>query len=479
MTYPPALIPGKRYDLVEGFNALALAGKTDERTLPDIPLGGAGNAPSFVGGFSPDRVALNAALDASRRPHNHQQTGNTQGYGRGSANPLPRPPGFVSMPTPQVGNQSLTMQHALNVLGGPSNRPPLAAVPEVHSPPSRPHSESVLSPPALTQPSISTSLARPSLPVTPQNRPRAASTPVSPTVSSSGKNATNANTVQCASTTKTGKRCSRQVKLPSAHSHVDPAPVAYCHQHRDAMFIAQSGFYARLPGRPDKWIEFNDYIPQYLQRDTQLALRVEMEKAASASDVPGYIYTFEIRDTTRPKRIQFKVGRAVNLVKRLDEWAKQCGSKEQVIRGWWPGSVQDGENGDSDSGSGGGGDSNGNAGNGTLLRGHINPGKAGPLCHRVERLVHIELADLAVHAPYLDARFPKIDTNPSSSQAGASPRKGATLTAVKPCPDCGKEHREIFSFRRAEKGRFKGREWDLIVRPVIEKWGKFVADYYS
>lgn len=29
--------------------------------------------------------------------------------------------------------------------------------------------------------------------------------------------------------------------------------------------------------------------------DTQLALRVEMEKATSPADVPGYIYTFEIR----------------------------------------------------------------------------------------------------------------------------------------------------------------------------------------
>ena len=43
-----------------------------------------------------------------------------------------------------------------------------------------------------------------------------------------------------------------------------------------------------------------DWIPDYLQPDTQVALRVEMEKARSQSDVPGYIYTFEIRGTSVP-----------------------------------------------------------------------------------------------------------------------------------------------------------------------------------
>jgi len=81
-----------------------------------------------------------------------------------------------------------------------------------------------------------------------------------------------------------------------------------------------------------------------------------MEKAASSADVPGYIYTFEIRgssvsdfkglvkfisssstfmlDSKRSGVIQLKVGRAVNLVKRLDQWDKQCGLKMQIVRGW-------------------------------------------------------------------------------------------------------------------------------------------------
>lgn len=43
----------------------------------------------------------------------------------------------------------------------------------------------------------------------------------------------------------------------------------------------------------------------------------------------------------------------------------------------------------------------------------------------------------------------------------------------------GKYHTEIFSFRRPENGKYKGREWELIVKPVIEKWGKFVKEHHS
>ena len=35
----------------------------------------------------------------------------------------------------------------------------------------------------------------------------------------------------------------------------------------------------------------------------------------------------------------------------------------------------------------------------------------------------------------------------------------------------GTVHKEIFSFDRVEDGPYKGKEWDSIVKPVIEKWG--------
>ena len=41
----------------------------------------------------------------------------------------------------------------------------------------------------------------------------------------------------------------------------------------------------------------------------------------------------------------------------------------------------------------------------------------------------------------------------------------------------GSIHREIFTFVRPLKGRYKAKEWDNLVRPVIEKWGKFVNQH--
>jgi len=38
-------------------------------------------------------------------------------------------------------------------------------------------------------------------------------------------------------------------------------------------------------------------------------------------------------------------------------------------------------------------------------------------------------------------------------------------------------HQEIFVFTRVESGRYAGKEWELIVKPVIEKWGSFVERF--
>lgn len=130
-------------------------------------------------------------------------------------------------------------------------------------------------------------------------------------------------------------------------------------------------------------------------------------------------------DPRTPGKLHLKVGRAVNLVKRIDQWGKQCGSKEQVLRGWWPGTVED----DDDA-----------AANGSLMKGRVKAGDKGPLCHRLERLVHLELADLAVNAPYLDPDFPKPkDGNgtPSKKPPGSPARK---KLLDKPCPDCTSPH---------------------------------------
>lgn len=123
-------------------------------------------------------------------------------------------------------------------------------------------------------------------------------------------------------------------------------------------------------------------------------------------------------DPKRPGVIQLKVGRAVNLTKRLDQWGKQCGSKVPIVRGWWPGTVEE--------------ESDDDGTNGSLLTGNIKAGQPGPLCHRVERLVHIELADLVVHTPYLDSKFPNVDNSDTSPFTSGSPKKAT----MKPCFDC-------------------------------------------
>jgi len=178
-----------------------------------------------------------------------------------------------------------------------------------------------------------------------------------------------------------------------------------------------------------------------------------MEKARSPSDVHGYIYTFEIRDSDIAKTIKLKVGRAVNLVKRIDQWGKQCSSKEQVIRGWYPGIVEADEDEKS------------------LMKGRIKAGVKVAWCHRLERLIHLELADLVATGAYLDPGWPDGKMSTSISKDGE-------IRSMKraPCADCGKKHREIFEFQRFERGRLVGMEWDMVVKPVIEKWGKFVAN---
>jgi len=139
-----------------------------------------------------------------------------------------------------------------------------------------------------------------------------------------------------------------------------------------------------------------------------------MTKAPSAADVPGYIYTFEIRGEPRPlvpgderyycapidesdrDHIHLKVGRAVNLTKRLDQWGKQCGTKERehIIRGWWPGTVD--HSGDAVVGN-------------SHLKGKVVAGEKGAYCHRLERLIHLELGDLVLSQQYLNPAFPRID----------------------------------------------------------------------
>ncbi|KAJ7632144.1 hypothetical protein FB45DRAFT_911638 [Roridomyces roridus] len=413
------------------------------------------NAPRqnhFIGGFDPSRVGVN---------------------------PLPRPPA-MPMPVPS-SETSLTMQYALHHTSEP---PSFLNVPP--APGSRPHSlppptsnSPFLSPQPSPAPSNSTASSPPGTPTRTKPRPRRSNS--APTVET------------CAGFTKAGKRCTREVKsrgpafayrLSEDDLDVDGnigsegVVERYCHQHiKD--FIggvgSPTGFYARKwmgegEDRGDEvWVSFADYIPAYLSPETQVALRVEMEKQRSPKDTEGYIYTFEIRDPDSPQ-IKLKTGRTTHLVRRLGQWGKQCSSKEQVLRGWYPGGV-DPETGLPAS----------------LMKGRVDAGSKGPACHRLERLIHLELADLVAEGQYLKSDWKSFkkgeaadDGNISASSPPSTPNKkpaAASLGSGPKCPDCGKQHKEIFTFTRVKKGPYKGKEWESIVKPVVDRWGQFVEEH--
>lgn len=264
---------------VESFDALKLSGKAPSppRVGPPRPPPAPTRPPAspggsnFVGGFNP----LNARA---------------YGYPPGG-----RPGPSMPLPIPSYtgrAESSLTMQHALSaphdVPTFSRTHPPTPPRLAPPTPPTRPHSGPASAHPSSSRTNHDDQEPAPSPPRRPARR-RATSVPVSPSTSSSGDGLT-----QCSGVTKAGKRCTRQVKVGTALSDIDPdAQIErFCHQHTKEI-LGPSGFYSRKTGRD--WIKFEDWIPDYVQLDTQAALRSEMERARSQSDVPGYIYTFEIR----------------------------------------------------------------------------------------------------------------------------------------------------------------------------------------
>ncbi|KZO92340.1 hypothetical protein CALVIDRAFT_454855, partial [Calocera viscosa TUFC12733] len=302
-----------------------------------------------------------------------------------------------------------------------------------------------------------------------RRRTRSSSSPASPSLGTP-TGAQPKLTVQCAGITKAGLPCSRQVKALSAFAFLAPdEPVErFCHQHAREL-LEPSGFYTRPRGQQAaaEWVSFAQWIPPYLSHPTQILLRTTMEAPASVSDSPGHIYAYELRAAGRLEPVALKVGRAGNVKNRLGEWGRQCG-KEVVLRGLWPP----------------------REGTGTLLRGRLRMGDKARCSHRLERLIHLELSDISLYSTHLTpefaAPFPQPSTPARNAAAAgrppASPASPATAGKTKPvrrpltpCGECGKLHREIFTFERARaRGGPAVREWEDVVWPVIERWGRFV-----
>ncbi|KDR81500.1 hypothetical protein GALMADRAFT_239483 [Galerina marginata CBS 339.88] len=427
-------------DITTAFNSLTISNAEKHDPVP--------SAAPFIGGFNP-------AVQGNFYGANHLTSPNPTDHSLSAPNlsmPLAIPTPYVTYP------QSLTMQMALRP---DQDIPPIG---RVHSNPI-PSSSTLHGYTAFPAPGPSVS-SRPSnnAPLTiPSTPSKASKSEVSSTVSTPSQKS---GQVQCSGVTKAGKRCNRMIKIkPSAATLAledeEWSLPQFCHQHTKEL-LGPSGYYARKNG---EWVKFEDWIPPYLQPDTQVSLRIEMEKTRSQSDVHGYIYTFEIREPQDTEIIKLKVGRAVNLVKRIDQWGKQCGSKEQILRGFFPGTVEPDEDGNT----------------GSLMKGRVKAGDKGPWCHRLERLVHLELADLVSSSIYLDPAWPKIDASDKSNAAEnnlvSSKDPNSSKNIATTCPDCGSVHKEIFEFRRWKRGKNKGKEWEVLVKPVVERWGKFVELY--
>jgi hypothetical protein len=197
-------------------------------------------------------------------------------------------------------------------------------------------------------------------------------------------------------------------------------------------------------------------IPPTLSPQTTSLLLAEMSKPISAADQEGYIYMFWLtpesepsrpdddvassllepmsgpsptsrrgsealqryasvrRNLTQPESVLLKIGRAANVHRRLSQWAKQCSYNITLIR-YYP--YKDTQKQ-------------------TPINTAISPTKV-PHVHRVERLIHIELAEKRV-----------LDRGP--------------------CENCGKEHREWFEIEATRSGL---RSVDEVIRRWVG-WGE-------
>lgn len=424
---------------------------------------------AFIGGFNPalgnslpsvpqtqsGQSGRNGVLPASHSsygtPSWPEHIRSTSAATQPRPGPLPIPPRMDIVPT------SRTMQYAQTLGEDVSaaqprrpSRPPLVPVDtRPHTDPPRP---SIARPPGLDRrvassplqhaPATIISASGPLRPSHQGGRARAASNPPSPSTLVT----TIINDNRCSAFTKAGARCSRVVKQPVSLDAVDPdvepKQERFCHQH-----LKEQLKHTQFPLKGDIWVDFADWIPSYLHPNTQAALRKEMQRVISAADEPGYIYVYQYRDLHGPDYLCFKVGRTVTLNKRLGEWEKQCGSRVPHLRHWAPSSVDERDQG--------------------IVGGGVKQGKPAAWCHRLERLIHLELADQLRYAPYLDPKYPNIEGE----------RKLAEIPKKAPCSDCGKMHREIFPLPRAPDGPFKDRELENIVIPVVDKWTQFMGIY--
>jgi hypothetical protein len=138
--------------------------------------------------------------------------------------------------------------------------------------------------------------------------------------------------------------------------------------------------------------------------------------------------------STTPGSIRLKIGRTSNVHRRLAEWTRQCSYDLTLIR-YYPYTPSSTSSSPARVPA-----SRQRAGSNASPAASLVPGRKVPHVHRVERLIHLELADLQVRD-------------------------------LGRCSECGKEHREWFEVEAAKEAL---RRVDECVRRWVS-WGESIA----
>jgi hypothetical protein len=98
----------------------------------------------------------------------------------------------------------------------------------------------------------------------------------------------------------------------------------------------------------------------------------------------------------------------------------------------------------------------------SLMKGRVKAGEQGNWCHRLERLVHLELSDLVMSEVYLESDFRAVNGGGNSYGSEESPKKAKKGKDHKVCSDC-RYHSSVCTFK---------------VTTLICRWPGAQGDFY-
>ncbi|KAL0949051.1 hypothetical protein HGRIS_009144 [Hohenbuehelia grisea] len=251
----------------------------------------------------------------------------------------------------------------------------------------------------------------------------------------------------CSGHTRHGAPCMNKVG-PNGFSS---APgVRYCHQHATRAAeqnLASVECGISLDERLEKW------LPKYLRPEAKKKLLKVMKEGPRPKEAPGYIYSIHYVD--QGEQLQLKIGRTKDVRRRLRDWRKQC-KTEMTLFGVHP--LEE--------------EINNNASLRSTSRPREVPRLGEPVRNSklLERLVLLEMIDIASSQAHLMPTWPAVE-----GSALVSPLARPSQSDLQ-CPGCKKTHVEMFSIARFTEKASRGREWELIILPVIQRWERFISD---